>query len=147
MLTVETVTLELPLFVSVKLCELLLPTSTFPNAMLDELDPNSCVAATPVPESGIASGDPAALLTNEIDPETAPAPVGANAALNVVLPPAATVAGTVMPLMLKPVPVAVADVIVNAAFPVFFSTIVCEFGAPTITFPKLTLVGVGTIVG
>jgi hypothetical protein len=118
-LTDPIVTVELPLLVSVTDCELLLPIATLPKVKLFELALKDMVAETPVPESGSAVGEPAALLTNDTEPETAPATVGANATLNVVLPPAATVAGIVSPLMLNPVPLAVACEIVSATDPAF----------------------------
>jgi len=77
------------------------------------------VADTPVPESGIEVGEPGALLISETDPDTVPATVGPNATLNVVLLPAAIVAGIARPLMLKPAPVAVACEIVKEELPVF----------------------------
>jgi len=80
---------------------------------------NDIVVATPVPESGIDAGDPGALLTSETDPETAPALAGPNATVNVLLAPAAIVAGAARPVMLNPVPDTVAWEIVNVAFPVF----------------------------
>jgi hypothetical protein len=145
--TAPIVTVEFPLFVSVTLWELLLPIITLPNARLDVLALSEVVVDTPVPESGIAVGDPEALLIREIDPETAPPAVGANATLNVVLPPPAIVAGTASPLMLNPAPFTDADEIVSVTVPEFWIKIVCEFGDPTITFPKLTLVGFVEIKG
>lgn len=118
-LTDPTVTVELPLFVSVTLLELLLATATFPNARLAALLPSDFVTATPVPESAIAVGDPAALLTSETEPDTAPAAAGPNATLNVVLLPAAIVAGIARLLILNPEPETVAREIVNAAVPLF----------------------------
>jgi hypothetical protein len=59
------------------------------------------------------------LLTSETDPETAPVDAGPNATLNVVLLPAAIVAGTARPLMLNPAPDTVACEIVNEAVPLF----------------------------
>ncbi len=48
------------------------------------------------------------MLTKEIEPVTLPAVAGAKAALNVVLPLAAIVTGTVRPEMVKPAPETVA---------------------------------------
>lgn len=118
-LTVPIVTVELPLFVSVTLCELLLPTATLGNVRLDALAPSKNEGTTPVPDSGIVSGEPAALFTSDTDPETAPPLVGANATLKVVLLPPAIVAGVASPLMLNPVPDAVACEIVSEAVPLF----------------------------
>lgn len=64
------------------------------------------------------------LFTIETLPLTLPADVGANLAVNEVLNPAPSVTGVVIPLMLKPVPDAVACEIVRLAVPEFFSVIV-----------------------
>ena len=77
------------------------------------------VVDAPVPETGIAVGELAALLTSDTAPVTAPAPVGENATLKVVLPPLAIVAGTASPVMLNPAPVMDADEIVSAVVPLF----------------------------
>lgn len=118
-LIVPIVTVELPLFVSVTLCELLLPTATLGNVRLDALAPSRNEGTTLVPERGIVSGEPAALLTSDTDPETAPPLVGVKATLKVVLLPPAIVAGVARPLILKPVPDAVACEIVSEAVPLF----------------------------
>ena len=97
----------------------MLPRFTLPKLRLVELAFSSIVAATPVPESGIASGEEALLLVNEMDPFTVPAVLGAKVTLNVVLEPTFMFAGTVRPLMLNPVPDTVAWEIVNVAVPVF----------------------------
>ena len=145
--TPEIVTFEFPLFVMVTLEELLLPSLTLPKLRLVGLAPSKCVAATPVPLSEIASGEFGALLTSEMDPFTAPADPGANTALNVVVLPALTVAGTLIPVMLNPAPVTFACVIVRAAVPPFVKVIVCELLLPVTTLPKLALVGLADIWG
>jgi hypothetical protein len=106
--TPEIVTFALPEFVSVTLNELVLPTFTFPKFKLVGFVPSRKVAATPVPLKEMASGDPGALLTSEIEPLTLPEVLGAKTALNVALFPAAIVAGTVRPVMLKPLPETIA---------------------------------------
>jgi len=102
--TLEIVTFEFPLFVSAALNELLLPTFTLPKLKLVGLAPSRKVGATPVPLREIASGEPGALLTSEMDPLAAPAAPGEKTVLNVTLVLAAIVSGTVRPVMLKPVP-------------------------------------------
>ncbi len=57
-------------------------------------------------------------------PLTLPAELGENLAVNVVLCPAASAKGVVIPLTLKPVPEAVACEIVRLAVPEFFNVIV-----------------------
>ena len=98
------VTVEVPLFVSVALNELLLPRFTFPKLKVVGFAPSSKVGATPVPLNGMVIGEPGALLTSEIEPVTLPADVGANTALNVAVLPGAIVTGRTRPVMLKPVP-------------------------------------------
>ena len=117
----------------------MLPTTTLPKLYDDGfalMEP--CV---PVPLRGIDAGEPAALLVMEMLPDALPAEVGANCAVIFALPPALIVAGSVRPDMLKPVPVALAAVIVSAPLPGFESIIVCEELLPTLTLPKETLVG------
>jgi hypothetical protein len=91
-----------------------------------------------VPESATVAGDPTALLTIEIEPAALPAAAGVKIVLNEALAPAATVSGK-LPLTLKPLPDAVADVIVSVALPEFVSATVCAPVLPTFTLPKLTL--------
>jgi len=61
-----------------------------------------------VPLKAIVRGEAGALLVSKIEPLTAPEPEGVNTAVKVVLAPAATVAGSVSPLMVKPEPETVA---------------------------------------
>lgn len=102
--TLAIVTIEFPLFVSVALNELLLPTFTFPKLKLAGFAPSRKVGITPVPVREMANGVPGALLTSETEPVTLPADVGENTALNMPVLPAAIVTGTARPVMLKPAP-------------------------------------------
>ena len=113
--TFEMVTLALPLLVSTTLSELLLPTFTLPKLKLVVLIPSTLVDATPVPLSGIDIGELGELLISVIEPDTAPAVVGANTALNVAFLPAAMVNGALMPEILNPAPVTLTDEMVNKA--------------------------------
>jgi hypothetical protein len=131
-----TVTLAEPELVSVIVCVPLLPVATDPKFTLPGFDVSW--PCTPVPESDTVAGDPAALLAIEIDPVALPAAAGVNVVLNEALPPAVTVIGK-LPLTLKPLPAAVADVIVSVALPEFVSDTVCVPVLPTLTLPKLTL--------
>jgi hypothetical protein len=81
------------------------------------------------------------LLTIEMLPLALPADVGANFAVSVVLEPAPSVCGVVIPLMLYPAPDVVAWEMVMLAVPEFVSVIVCEPLLPTPTEPKFTLAG------
>jgi hypothetical protein len=82
-----------------------------------------------------------------MEPEADPPDAGPKVTLNVVLPPAAIVAGNARPLRLKPVPAILACVIVRLDEPVFDSCIVWELGDPTVTFPKFADDGVAEIPG
>jgi hypothetical protein len=145
--TPEIVTFEFPLLVSVVVNELLLPTLTLPKLKLDELNPSTRVAATPVPLREIVVGELGALLTNVIDPVTLPAALGPNTALNVVAFPAPMVTGAVIPVVLKPAPVTVTDEIVTVALPPFVRLMVCELFVPVVTLPKAAAVGVADNCG
>jgi hypothetical protein len=131
-----TVTLAEPELVNVTVCVPLLPVATEPKFTL----PGFAVSwpSTPVPERATVAGDPAALLAIEIEPVALPAAAGVNVVLNDALAPAATVIGK-LPFTLKPLPAAVAEVIVNVALPEFVSETVCVPVLPTFTLPKLTL--------
>lgn len=137
--TEEIVTVALPPFVSVMVCELLVPVVTLPNAALVGVADNcGCV---PVPLKVIVAGEFGALLTIEILPLALPADVGAYFALNVVLSPAPNVSGVVIPVVLKPAPVTATEEIVTVAVPPFVRVMVCELLAPIITLPNAALVG------
>jgi len=99
----------------------------------------------PAPLSGIASGEPGAVVVNDSDPVTPPTELGAKLTLRVLLLPGAIVRGVNTPVVLKPVPETLAEETVRFAVPVFLSEIVCELVRPTTTFPKLTLDGVAAI--
>ena len=88
-----------------------------------------------MPDKVIAAGEPGALLTTEILPDAAPADVGAKVAVNEALLPAAMLIGIVAPLMLNPVPEAVAWVTVRVALPEFVKVIVWGALLPTATLP------------
>jgi hypothetical protein len=133
--------------VSVTFWELLLPMVTLPKFKLAGLAPNRNVAATPVPLTGIANGEPGALSVSETDPLTSPPEVGEKTTLNEVLLPAATDAGSERPLMLKPAPVMLAAETVRVAVPLFVRVIAWELLVPVVTFPKAALVGLEEICG
>jgi hypothetical protein len=137
--TEEIVTVALPPFVRLTVCELLVPVVTLPNAAVVGVAA-SC-GCVPVPLNGIVSGEFGALLTIEMLPLAAPADVGANCALNVVLSPAPNVNGVLNPLTLRPVPDAVAWEIVTLADPEFVNVIDWVPLLPTATDPKFTLAG------
>lgn len=137
--TEETVTVALPPFAMLTVCELLVPVVTLPNAALVGVAA-SC-GCVPVPLKVIVIGEFGALLTIETLPLALPADVGANLALNVVLSPAPKVSGAVIPVALKPVPETVTAEIVTVPVPPFVSVMVCELLVPAATLPNAVLVG------
>ena|SRR5438874_3766525 len=106
--TLEIVTLELPLFVSVTLDEPLAPRFTFPKLRLVGFAASRRVGVVPVPPREIDRGEPGALLTSETEPLTVPAALGENTALKEAVLPGAIVKGMAKPVMLKPAPETVA---------------------------------------
>jgi len=116
--TLEIVTFELPLFVSVTLNELVLPTFTFAKFKLVGFAPSRKVEATPVPLKEMASGEPIALLAIEMLPDTGPTAVGRKATLIVARCPALTFKGSENPLTAKAEPDAVTWVMLSVAVPV-----------------------------
>src|SRR5713226_3734127 len=141
--TPEMVTLEFPLLVSVTGNPLLPPTFTLPKLRLVGLAPSKNVAATPLPLRAMARGEPGALLLMETLPLALPAAAGENVAVNEVLCPGLRVSGAVMPLMVNPVPEALAAEIVTLAVPELLNVMVCVPPLPTSTFPKLKFDGLG----
>jgi hypothetical protein len=99
------------------------------------------VGTTPVPERVRVVGELAALLTNEMLPETVPAEAGAKATVKLVLWPAERVKGRERPVAEKPLPEAGSGETVKLAVPELVSLIVCVFFEATPTSPKLTLDG------
>ena len=72
------------MFVKVAVCELLLPTCTFPKAMLVGLALSCAVADTAEPDSVSVCGEPGALSVKLIVPLLVPTSVGVNCTLNEV---------------------------------------------------------------
>jgi len=113
----ETVTLELPLFVSVTACVLVVPTNRLLKLKLVGLAVNWNVAATPVPLRAMVAGEFGALLTSETLPVKLPVAAGAKATLKLLDWPTARVSGKVSPLRLNPAPLTVAEEMVRLAVP------------------------------
>jgi hypothetical protein len=112
----EIVTPELALFVSVIVCAWLFPNWTLPNATLAGFAPSDPAAS---PDPVRARFTVAMLLANATPPLALPAACGANVTVNPELCPGVSVKGVASPLTVKPVPVAVAVVIVTAMPPAF----------------------------
>jgi len=141
-LAAEIETLAVPVFVNVTAMDAVLPVAKLPKTTLVGLGVSfPCV---PVPLNGIVIVGSEALLEMVIVPAALPDAVGANSAVKDVVPPAATVAGTVSPVMLKPVPDALAFEIVTLVEPLFVSVIDCVLLLPTATLPNAKLPGFAT---
>ena len=117
-----------------------LPTFTVPNARLVG-DAVNCGTPWPEPLKATVTGEVALLFTRLMLPLAAPTVVGANFAVNVLVCPGVSVRGTVMPLMEKPVPLALAELMVTFAVPGLLSVTVWVALLPTFTLPKLTVEG------
>ena len=94
-----------------------LPTFTLPKLSDDGLKERALVAATPVPLVPITEVDAEALLVRLMLPVAAPAVCGANFTLKVLLWAEGMVSGAVIPLTVRPVPVAVSCEIFRSAVP------------------------------
>lgn len=97
-------TLEPPVFVSVAVCVPVAPIATFPKFRLVGVTDNWSVAAVPVPLREITAGEFAESLASEIPPVALPACSGANLTVSVVVWPADSVTGVLIPLIVKPEP-------------------------------------------
>lgn len=103
----------------------------------------SVPGVTPVPESGMLRLGFAPFEVMLTLPLAAPLAVGANSTVKDVLCPAFSVTGTVSPLRLKPLPLALAAEMVRVVPPEFVSVSESDFELPTCTLPKLKLEGFG----
>ena len=101
----------------------------------------ACAGAVPVPESETFKVELEAFDTTAMPPLTLAADCGANTALNGTLAPGLSTNGTLSPLMLNPVPVAVACEIVTLDEPVFVIESAKVTLLPTWALPKARLAG------
>ena len=115
----ETVTLELPVLVTVTLCVVLLPVAMLPKLSDTGLAVNCSAEATPVPASATTRGELGALLTSVTLPVKLLAEAGVNPRVKAEELPGATVSGNVRPVRLKPVPASAACVTLRFAVPTF----------------------------
>ena len=136
-LSCEIVSEAVPEFVMVNDWDFVCPSMTLPKLKLAGLTVTA--ACTPVPLSGIVRGEPVPLLVTVTVPVAAPTAVGANVTDRVAWPEGFTVAGTVMPLAVNPVPDTVTPVICRDPVPEFVSTICFTELELVPTFPKLKL--------
>ena len=97
-------------------------------------------AATPLPVTATVAGEPVALLTIESVPTAAPAAVGPNCTVSVMLWDGVRVTAD-PPVNVNCAPVSVTLEIATLELPVFVTVTFFDAVAPTLTFPKLTLEG------
>jgi hypothetical protein len=95
----------------------------------------------PDPEVETTAGELFALLTNETEPVELPGAGGAKLMVAVVLAPAATDLGKVIPLTLYPLPVTFAADMLTVALPVLVRVTDLLELPPTATCPKDQVVG------
>jgi hypothetical protein len=138
--TWEIVTLDPPVLVTVSDRDCLFPTVTLPKLRLDGFDP-SAPGATPVPDNGMVSVGFEVFEVIVTLPLAVAADCGANLTVKVALWPAVSVAGEVIPLRLNPVPLSTTREIVTLEPPVFMTVPERDWLLPTVTLPKLRLVG------
>ena len=116
----EIVTLDPPVFVTVSDRVCLTPTCTLPKLRLVGFDPSvPATTAVPVPDRGMVKVGLDAFEVMVTLPLAAPAAVGVNETLKLVLWPAVSVTGVAIPLRLNPDPLAAAAEIVTLDPPVF----------------------------
>jgi hypothetical protein len=118
---------------------LVTPTATLPKLMLDGM--TEICGCVPVPLSEIVAGELAALLTTATLPERLPVEVGAKLTLKDVDCPAARFSGSVIPLLLNPVPVALTCEMETLEFPVLEIVTLWVALVPVARLPKLSDVG------
>lgn len=128
------------MLVTVSESVLLLLTCTLPKARLVGFDP-SAPEVKPVPVNGMFSVGFDAVEVIVTLPLIAPTVVGVNKTLKVALCPAARLTGTLIPLKLKPVPLAATCEIVMLVPPVFVKVSERVLLFPTWMLPKSRLVG------
>jgi hypothetical protein len=138
--TCEIEMLVLPVFVTVSDRVWVWPVCTLPKLRLVGFAP-SAPAATPVPDRAMFRVGFDAFEVTATLPLTAPATVGANETLKVALCPEVRVTGVVMPVRLKPEPLAATCEIVTLPLPVLVTVSERVCLLPTATLPKLRLVG------
>jgi hypothetical protein len=143
----ERVTAEFPVFVSVTACVPLLPMVTLPKLNAVGLAESCRTWDTPVPESMTLRGEFGALLTSVRAPVVLLAEAGVKLTVKTAELPGTSVRGKVTPLNAKPVPLTVACVMLRLALPGLLTVTDWVLVMPTVTLPKLTLVGTTEIWG
>jgi hypothetical protein len=145
--SLDTVTDEFPVFVSVTGSFLLVPSVTFPKARDVGLADNNKLWLTLVPLNGTVTREFGALLVIVIVPTALPEVAGEKRTVKAVDWPGATVVGSVGPVIPNPVPPIVACEIIKLAFPESRTVSVCVLDVPSATPVKLTAAGTTVICG
>ena len=107
MLNCEIVSDAVPEFVIVNDWDVVCPSTTLPKLKLVGLTVSP--ACAPVPESEIVAGEPVALLVTVTLPLEDPAALGVNTTPNVKVCDGVSVAGTLTPVSVYPVPLTVIE--------------------------------------
>ena len=115
------------------------PTVTLPKPMLEGVA--EICGCIPVPLSEIVAGELVALLTTVTLPTRLPVEVGAKRTLKDADWPAARLNGSVIPLVLNPVPVALICEMEMLEFPVLEIVTLCVALEPVARLPKFSDVG------
>ena len=115
------------------------PTLTLPKLTLEGV--TEICGCVPVPLSEIVAGELVALLTTVTLPARLPAEAGANVTLKEVDWPAARFSGSVIPLVVKPAPVALTCEMETLEFPVLEIVTLCVALVPVVRLPKLSDAG------
>lgn len=143
----EMVALAFPVLLRTSGLVAVVPTVTVPKPMLVGLAAKVAVAAVvAVPLRGTTRVGFEASLLMVTDPEYVFAVAGANVTCTVTLAPAAKGYGVVIPLTLKPVPLAAAAEIVAVALPVLLMVRGLVEVVPAVMLPKAMLVGLAASV-
>jgi hypothetical protein len=138
--TEEIVTVVPPLLVTVSDRDCLFPTVTLPKLRLVGFAP-SVPGVTPLPDKGMVRVGFEALDVIVRLPLALPADEGVNETLKVALCPAVSVTGVVIPVKLNPEALTATEEIVTVVPPVFVTVSDTDFLFPTVTLPKLMLLG------
>ena len=123
----------------VTVCVPVAPTVMLPKLTLEGV--TEICGCVPVPLKEIVAGELVALLTTVTLPAKLPAEAGVNVTLKEVDWPAARLSGSVIPLVLKPVPVALICEMETLEFPVLEIVTFCAEEDPVARLPKLSDAG------
>jgi hypothetical protein len=140
--TLVMLTLALPVLVSVRVWEAVLPAATVPKLTLVGPAVSATVEALACAVTGREAPTEEVLVMMATDPLKAPAALGVNMTVKLLLVPGLNNVDPENPLMLSPVPLATTPVTVSGAPPSFVNFKVWEVGAPTTAEVKLMLEGV-----